>query len=334
MQAAVCFEATVHSLKESKPAGSGTYLLQIKLEDHNRQGKTAEFMFDAPLKGPIPPMKMEGDDCGPNARLKFLYFKVSKEKKQSNALLGVCTVEVARGMSLDRSEQEFSKTDEPIVLNVSITDVTTREKTREAYLKGLPLPSAVSSSGKSGGDSAAIRMLFMDNAFDSKEAITDAGESVSVFVKQLEEKFEVTNGSVEEIAITALRICDFPVHPDPAKIPELPSDLDIMHVFGIHPADFRKLREGFPRASGALRMQAYHDVLRRKDDLGNVLNPKRFDWADDDISPDGIPIAGTVSQWNKLVQVSNMALFEVKPALLHHREHLFASVCMSFCERL
>jgi hypothetical protein len=307
MQTGVCFEATVHSLKESKPhAGSGTYLLQIRLEDQNHEGETAEFTFDAPLKGPLPPMKMEGDDCGPNARLKFLFFKVSKEKKQANALLGVCTVEVARGMFLDRSEEELSKTDDQIVLNVSIADVTTRE----AYIKGLPPPNAPSSSSKSGGDSAAIPMLYIDDVFDSKEAVTDAGESVSVFVKQLEEKFEVTNGSVEEIAITALRICDFPVHPDPAKIPELPSDLDIMHVLGIHPSDFKKLREGFPRASGALRMQAYHDVLQRKDDLGNVLDPKQFDWADDNIGPDGIPIAGTVSQWNKLVQVSSVALFE------------------------
>ncbi len=154
-------------------------------------------------------------------------------------------------------------------------------------------------------------------------------QSVSVFVKQLEEKFEVTNGSVEEIAITALRICDFPVHPDPAKIPELPSDQDIMHVFGIHPSDFKKLREGFPRAS-ARSMQAYHDVLQRKDDLGNELDPKQFDWADDDIGPDGIPIAGTVSQWNKLVQVSNMALFEG-----NGREAcVTASSGVSVCERV
>ena len=307
MQTGVCFEATVHSLKESKPAGSGTYLLQIRLEDQNHEGKTAEFTFDAPLKGPIPPMKMEGDDCGPNARLKFLYFKVSKEKKQANALLGVCTVEVARGMSLDRSEHEFSKTDELIVLNVSIADVTTRE----AYLKGLPPPNAPSSSSKSGGDSAAIPMLSIDDVFDSNEAVTDAGESVSVFAKELAEKFDITNDSVEEIAIIALRTCDFPVHPDPAEIPELPLDLDVMQLFGIHPADFKKLREGFPRAAGAAGMQAYYDVLQRKGDIGNVFDHRDFEWTDDnDIGPDGHPVAGTVSRWNELVDVSSMVLFE------------------------
>ena len=266
---AVCFEATVHSLKESKPASSGTYLLQVRLEDQHHEGKTAEYTFDAPLRGSIPPMKIEIDDFGPQARLKFLYFKVSREKKQANALLGVCTVDVARGMAADREDREFSRTEEHISMNVSITDVTSRE----AYLKGLPPPTAAASGGKSGAaDSAVIPMLSIDDVFDSNEAVTDAGESVSVFAKELATQFDITTDSVEEVAITTLRICDFPVHPDLTELPLLPLDADVMQLFGIHPADFKKLRESYPRAAGAAGMQAYYDVLQRKGDLGNLLD--------------------------------------------------------------
>jgi hypothetical protein len=186
-------------------------------------------------------------------------------------------------------------------MTVSISDITASQQ----YINSLPVPGSANASGtaahggKSGGDPSFIPMLSIDDVFESNEAQTDAGESVKDFAKQLAAEFDITSHNVEELAFTTLRICDFPVASDPAHIPKLPMDSDIVQVIGIHPTEFKKLRENSTRSADAAGMHAYYDVLKRKGDISNLYNQKDFEWAEDD---DSIP--GTVSRWNELVEVS------------------------------
>ena len=134
---------------------------------------------------------------------------------------------------------------------------------------------------------------------------TDAGDSVKDFAKDLAAEFDIASHNVEELAFTALRICDFPVCSDAALVPELPMDADIIQIIGLHPAEFKKLRENSNRSADAAGMHAYYDVLKRKNDISNLYNEKDFEWAEDEDS-EGVAALGTVSKWNELVEVSSV----------------------------
>ena len=266
----VFFEAKLHALNDSKPPKDGTtYKLQVsfKNDDSSDYGKIAEHKFVAPFKAPSPVLKLEGEECGPSSWLIFGYYRL--EQKTADTFLGSCPVKVHRGVEIVQTEFEFKVPDEsaPVSMTVSITDVSAAQQ----YANSASSSNAVAKSdSKQSGDSSAIPMLSIDDVFDTNEAETDAGESVKVFAKDLAAQYDINTQNNEELAIATMRVCDFPVHPDPAHIPDLPIDAEIMQTFGIHPADFKKLRESFNRSSNAAGMNAYYDVLQRKGDSSNM----------------------------------------------------------------
>jgi hypothetical protein len=255
----VFFEAKVHSLNDGNklPKDSKThdYKLQVRYkDDDNDQGKIAEHRFVPPLKGSIPTMVVEADECGSNATLVFGYYRL--ETKSADTFLGSCPIKVHRGIEMVQADFEFKVPDDyaSISMTVSITDVSVAQQ----YMNSLSSPNAPGKADPNkSSDTSVIPMLSIDDMFDTNEAETDSGESVKTFAKELSAQFDVNSQNNEELAIATMRICDFPVHPDAAHIPSLPSDADIMHVFGIHPAAFKKLRESSNRSSDAAGMNAY-----------------------------------------------------------------------------
>lgn len=293
----VCFEAIVHSLSDSKPAKDGTtFKLQVSFKDDDFDGKISEHRFtvskDQPFKGPTPAMLAEGDDCGNSSRLVFGYYRI--EQKTADTYLGSSSVKIHRGVEITAAEHHFKTEDSGIVsMKVSVRDVTAEQ----AYANSTSVPNAAASGGKSGGDSSVIPMLSIDDVFDSHEAQTDSGESVKNFAKDLSSQFDVSSHNVEELAFVTMRICDFPVHYDAAQIPSLPLDTEIIQTLGMHPSEFKKLRENLNSALDAAGMHAYYDVLKRKSDTSNLYHEKDFEWD-----------ADTISRWNQHVSVSLVLL--------------------------
>jgi hypothetical protein len=299
----VFFEAKVHFLNDGNkvPRDATTYKLQVRFkDDDNDHGKIAEHRFAPPLKGPIPALVVETDECGSNAALVFGYYRL--ETKSADTFFGSCSVKVHRGIELVQADLAFKVPDEsaPISMTVSITDISAAQQ----YTNSVSSPiAAVKSDPNKNGDAAIIPMVSIDDVFDSNEAETDSGESVKTFAKELAAQFDINTQNTEELAIAVMRVGDFPVHPDAAHIAHLPSDADIMQVFSIHPADFKKLRESFNRSSDAAGMNAYYDVLHRKSDAVNLYREEDFDWAEDDTDVDGMLVPGSVSLWNQSVEV-------------------------------
>jgi hypothetical protein len=292
----------VHSLKENKPPTSGSFILQIRFKDDDHgEGKTSEHKFDAPFKGALPPIKVEGDDCSSHAWLIFGYYKL--EQKKANVFLGSCAVKVHRGISLENAECVFEKkgskeSDDSgsISMKVSISDVSAAQ----AYISSLPAADAANANaGGKASNELHIPMLSIDDVFNSNEAQTDAGESVKDFAKELSVQFDITNHNIEELTIATLRIGDFPVHWNLSDIAQLPMDSDIMQAYGMHPADFKKLREHLKSAPDAAGMHAYYDVLQRKSDASNLHDLDDFEWR---VDTDDAP--GIISQWNNSVEAS------------------------------
>ncbi len=282
----VCFEAIVHSISDSKPAKDGTtFKLQVSFKDDDYgYGKISEHRFTSPFKGPTPAMLAEGDDCGTSSWLVFGYYRI--EQKTADTYLGSSLVKIHRGVEISAAEHQFKTEDSGVVsMKVSVRDVTAEQ----AYANSSSAPKAAAP----GGDSSVIPMLSIDDVFDSHEAQTDSGESVKNFAKDLAAQFDVSSHNVEELAFVTMRICDFPVHYDAVQIPSLPLDTEIIQTLGIHPSEFKKLRENLNSALDAAGMHAYYDVLKRKSDISNLYHEKDFDWD-----------ADTISRWNQHVSVS------------------------------
>ena len=299
----VCFEVEVHSLLDSKTPKEGTTCkLQVRLKsDDSGDNKAQQLKFTAPFKGSPSTMRVEGDSCGADARLVFSYYRL--EQKSADTFLGSFSVPVNRGVHVVKREFPFEKTldSASISTTVTIRDVTAAQQ----FMSSLPAAKTSNAQApggdKGGGDSTLIPMLSIDDVFESNEAQTDAGDSVKDFAKELAAEFDISGHNVEELAFTALRICDFPVCADAALVPELPMDADIIQIIGVHPTEFKKLRENSNRSADAAGMHAYYDVLKRKNDISNLYNEKDFDWAEED--SDGAMAPGTVSRWNELVEV-------------------------------
>ncbi len=298
----VCFEAIVHSLSDSRPAKDGTtFKLQVSLKDDDYgYGKISEHRFTAPFKGPTPAMLAEGDDYGTSSWLVFAYYRI--EQKTADTYLGSSLVKIHRGVKISAAEHQFKTSDSGYVsMKVSVRDVTVYTAD-QAYANSTSALHAAASGGKSGDDSSVIVMLSMDDVFDpySRAAQADSGESVKQFLTSCE--FDISNYNVEELASTTLRICDFPVMGNALQIPQLPNEADIIHMIGIHPTEFRKIRESSDHSADNAGMHAYYDVLKRKGDILTLYNEKDFEWAEDEILNDTL-IPGTVSKWNELVKV-------------------------------
>ena len=297
----VCFEAIIHTVRDSNVVKDGKYKLQVRLknEDNDEEGKCSElktpFTADAALK-------VEGDDCGPNSVLVFSYYR--SELKKSDAFLGTCKVKVSRGIEIVKEDYSIGTDSAATSINVTIRDISASQD----YMNSLSAAKAANApapGGKAASDSAVIPMFTMDDVYETNEAQTDAGESVKDFAKELATEFDISSHNVEELAFTTLRICDFPVTVDPAQIPELPMDPDIIQLIGIHPTDFKKMRESSTRSADVAGMHAYYDVLKRKGDISNLHNAKDFEWAEDEVLDD-VLIPGTVSKWNEIVEVSKL----------------------------
>jgi hypothetical protein len=245
----VCFETIIHSLRDASVVKDCKYKLQVRLknEDNDEEGKSSElrtpFTADAALK-------VEGEDCGPNSVLVFSYYR--SELKKSDAFLGACKVKVSRGIEIVKGDYSIGTDPVSVSMNVTIRDITSAQDYLAAKAANAPAPGS-----KSASDSAVIPMFTMDDVYETNEAQTDAGESVKDFVKELSAEFDMNSHNVEELAFTTLRICDFPVTVNPAQIPELPMDTDIIQLIGIHPTEFKKMRDSSNRSADVAGKHAH-----------------------------------------------------------------------------